>query len=48
MCIRDRYNAGMQSMIINSKLTDEQNKKLEQLNYQVRQLDTLTDIMKIL
>ncbi|ABC57637.1 MULTISPECIES: TIGR02253 family HAD-type hydrolase [Methanosphaera] len=46
--IMGAYNAGMQSMIINSKLTDEQNKKLEQLNYQVRQLDTLTDIMKIL
>ena len=46
--IMGEYNAGMQSMIINSKLTDEQNKKLEQLNYQVRQLDTLTDIMKIL
>lgn len=46
--IMGAYNAGMQSMIINSKLTDEQNKKLEQLNYHVRQLDTLTDIMKIL
>ena len=46
--IMGAYNAGMQSMIINSKLTDEQNKKLEQLNYQFRQLDTLTDIMKIL
>lgn len=46
--IMGAYNAGMQSMIINSKLTDEQNKKLEQLNYQVRQLDTLTDIMKVL
>lgn len=46
--IMGAYNVGMQSMIINSKLTDEQNKKLEQLNYQVRQLDTLTDIMKIL
>ena len=46
--IMGAYNAGMQSMIINSKLTDEQNKKLEQLNYQVRQLDTLTEIMKIL
>lgn len=46
--IMGAYNAGMQSMIINSKLTDEQNKKLEQLNYQVRRLDTLTDIMKIL
>ena len=32
--IMGAYNAGMQSMIINSKLTDEQNKKLEQLNYQ--------------
>lgn len=46
--IMGAYNAGMQSMIINSEITKEQQEKLDELNYQVRQLDSLTDIMKIL
>lgn len=46
--IMGAYNVGMQSMIINSEITSKQQEKLDELNYQVRHLDSLIDIMKIL
>lgn len=41
-------NAGIQSMIINSKLTDEQKKIIRDNKYQVTELSSLIDLMKIL
>ena len=40
--------AGIQSMIINSKLTPEQKKILDESNYSVTELNSLIDLMKIL
>ena len=43
-------NAGMQSMLINSKLTEEQKETLEEMGclHDVREMDNLLDLMKIL
>jgi len=43
-------NVGMQSMLINSKLTEKQKEKLEELGclHDVREINNLLDIMKIL
>ncbi len=41
-------NAGMQAMIINSKITEEQQKIIDENSYSVKELNTLIDLMKIL
>ncbi|MCI5867368.1 MAG: TIGR02253 family HAD-type hydrolase [Methanosphaera sp.] len=41
-------NAGMQSMIINSDITDEQQELLDKRGYTVKKLNNLIDLMKIL
>jgi putative hydrolase of the HAD superfamily len=43
-------NAGMQSMLINSKLTEKQKEKLEEIGclHDVREINNLLDLMKIL
>lgn len=41
-------NAGMQSMIINSDITEEQQELLDELGFSVRKLTSLIDLMKIL
>lgn len=41
-------NAGIQSMIINSKLTEEQKKIIKDNKYQVTELSSLIDLMNIL
>lgn len=43
-------NAGMQSMLINSRLTQEQKETLEEMGclYNVREINNLLDLMKIL
>ncbi len=41
-------NAGIQSMLINSKITPDQQKILDENNYSVKELDSLIDLMKIL
>lgn len=41
-------NAGMQAMIINSKITEEQQKVIDENSYSVKELNTLIDLMKIL
>ena len=40
-------NAGMQSMIINSDITDEQQELLDKRGYTVKKLNNLIDLMKI-
>lgn len=46
--IMGAYNAGMQSMIINSDITDDQQEFLDEVGYHVTKLNTLIDLMKIL
>ncbi|RAP47473.1 MAG: haloacid dehalogenase [Methanosphaera sp. rholeuAM74] len=41
-------NAGIRSMLINSKLTDDQKKFVEDNNYNVSELSSLIDLMNIL
>ena len=41
-------NAGIQSMIINSEITGQQQQLLNEKGYRVRQLSSLIDLMKIL
>ena len=41
-------NAGMQAMIINSKITEEQQKVIDENSYSVKELNALIDLMKIL
>lgn len=41
-------NAGMQAMIINSKITEEQQKIIDENSYSVKELNALIDLMKIL
>ncbi|MDO5825390.1 MAG: haloacid dehalogenase [Methanosphaera sp. rholeuAM130] len=46
--IMGAYNAGIQSMIINSDLTEDQQKFIDEKNYNVRKLSSLIDLMSIL
>lgn len=46
--IMGAYNAGIPSMIINSEITEDQQKFMDEKNYQVRQLSSLMDLMNIL
>ncbi|WP_455645152.1 TIGR02253 family HAD-type hydrolase [Methanosphaera sp.] len=46
--IMGAYNAGIQSMIINSEITEDQQKKLDELNYHVEELKSLISLMNIL
>ena len=46
--IMGAYNAGIQSMIINSEITPEQQKFIDEKDYNVRQLSSLIDLMNIL
>ncbi|OED30673.1 TIGR02253 family HAD-type hydrolase [Methanosphaera sp. WGK6] len=46
--IMGAYNAGIQSMLINSKITENQQKKLDELNYHVKELNSLISLMNIL
>ena len=41
-------DAGMQAMLINSKITPEQQKIIDESDYSVKELNTLIDLMKIL
>ncbi|MBQ6443292.1 MAG: TIGR02253 family HAD-type hydrolase [Methanosphaera sp.] len=41
-------NSGMQAMIINSKITEEQQKVIDENSYSVKELNALIDLMKIL
>lgn len=46
--IMGAYNAGIQSMIINSDITQEQQEFLDENNYNVRKLSSLIELMSIL
>ena len=46
--IMGAYNAGINSMIINSELTEEQQNFVDEKNYNVRTLNSLMDLMNIL
>jgi len=46
--IMGAYNAGIQSMIINSEITPEQQKFIDEKGYNVRKLSSLIDLMNIL
>ncbi|WP_308575333.1 HAD-IA family hydrolase, partial [uncultured Methanosphaera sp.] len=46
--IMGAYNVGMQSMLINSDLTKDEEQFLKDNNYTVTHLNSLIDIMKIL
>lgn len=46
--IMGAFNAGIPSMIINSEITEEQQKILDKKNYKVTHLSSLIDIMNIL
>lgn len=46
--IMGAYNAGIQSMIINSEFTDQQQQFLDEHNYHVERLSSLIDLMQIL
>ncbi|RAP49750.1 MAG: haloacid dehalogenase [Methanosphaera sp. SHI613] len=46
--IMGAYNAGIPSMIINSDITEDQQKFMDENNYHVRKLSSLIDLMNIL
>jgi putative hydrolase of the HAD superfamily len=46
--IMGAYNAGISSMIINSDITEDQQKFMDENNYHVRKLSSLIDLMNIL